>query len=193
MLCMEYISANRYFRECFGRKVYKVAIDGGFTCPNRDGTKGTGGCIFCSGRGSGDFASDPTLSIADQVKQGTELIKSKLPKGEKVGIMAYFQNFTNTYAGIETLRSKYLEAIHINEVVGLSIATRPDCLDDEVVNLLSEINQIKPVWVELGLQTIKEESVRYIRRGYENDEYIDAVNRLSQHCFHLWTAGRDCG
>lgn len=187
MLCMEYISANRYFRECFGRKVYKVAIDGGFTCPNRDGTKGTGGCIFCSGRGSGDFASDPTLSIADQVKQGTELIKSKLPKGEKVGIMAYFQNFTNTYAGIETLRSKYLEAIHINEVVGLSIATRPDCLDDEVVNLLSEINQIKPVWVELGLQTIKEESVRYIRRGYENDEYIDAVNRLSQHCFHIIT------
>ena len=167
-----YRTLNQHYRETFGCKVYKLSIDGGFSCPNRDGTCGTGGCIFCDG--SGAFA-EAGSSIPNQLEQAKRRVEAKNPGGKYI---AYFQAFTNTYAPLEYLRKVYLEAIAAEEIVGLSIGTRPDCLGEEVVALLKEINSIKPVSVELGLQTTKAESVRYIRRGYENEVYFDAVKRL---------------
>ena len=167
-----YRTLNQHYRETFGCKVYKLSIDGGFSCPNRDGTCGTGGCIFCDG--SGAFA-EAGSSIPHQLEQAKRRVEAKNPGGKYI---AYFQAFTNTYAPLEYLRKVYLEAIAAEEIVGLSIGTRPDCLGEEVVALLKEINSIKPVSVELGLQTTKAESVRYIRRGYENEVYFDAVKRL---------------
>ena len=167
-----YRTLNQHYRETFGCKVYKLSIDGGFSCPNRDGTCGTGGCIFCDG--SGAFA-EAGNSIRQQLEQAKRRVEAKNPGGKYI---AYFQAFTNTYAPVEYLRKVYLEAIEPEEIVGLSIGTRPDCLGEEVVALLKEINSIKPVSVELGLQTTKLESVRYIRRGYENEVYFDAVKRL---------------
>lgn len=167
-----YRTLNQHYRETFGCKVYKLSIDGGFSCPNRDGTCGTGGCIFCDG--SGAFA-EAGNSISNQLEQAKRRVEAKNPGGKYI---AYFQAFTNTYAPVEYLRKVYLEAIAAEEIVGLAIGTRPDCLGEEVVALLKEINSLKPVSVELGLQTTKPESVRYIRRGYENEVYFDAVNRL---------------
>ena len=167
-----YRTLNQHYRETFGCKVYKLSIDGGFSCPNRDGTCGTGGCIFCDG--SGAFA-EAGNSIRQQVEQAKRRVEAKNPGGKYI---AYFQAFTNTYAPVEYLRKVYLEAIEPEEIVGLAIGTRPDCLGEEVVALLKEINSIKPVSVELGLQTTKAESFRYIRRGYENEVYFDAVKRL---------------
>ena len=167
-----YRTLNQHYRETFGCKVYKLSIDGGFSCPNRDGTRGTGGCIFCDG--SGAFA-EAGSSIPHQLEQAKRRVEAKNPGGKYI---AYFQAFTNTYAPVEYLRKVYLEAIAAEEIVGLAIGTRPDCLGEEVVALLKEINSIKPVSVELGLQTTKPESVRYIRRGYENEVYFDAVKRL---------------
>ena len=166
---------NEYYREKFGCKVYKLSLDGGFTCPNRDGTLGTGGCIFCSASGGGDFAEKRCESISVQLEKAKLRVKKKIKDGK---FIAYFQSFTNTYAPVEQLRALYREAIAPEEIVGLSIGTRPDCLSEEVIALLSEINQSKPVSVELGLQTIHEETVRYIRRGYPNEVYFDAVRRL---------------
>ncbi len=166
---------NDYCRRKFGCKVYKLALDGGFTCPNRDGTLGTGGCIFCTG--SGEFAEGRCRSIALQLERARERVRSKTRDGK---FIAYFQAFTNTYAPTEHLRRLYLEAIEPEEILGLSIGTRPDCLGEDVVALLSEINAIKPVWVELGLQTIHESTARYIRRGYSADVYFDAVKRLKE-------------
>lgn len=179
-----YYSLNSYLRDTFGCKVYKVSLNAGFTCPNRDGKLDTRGCIFCSAGGSGDFAANCSFSIKEQLIQGKELIKKKLPK-EEVKFIAYFQAFTNTYAPIEVLREKYMEAIDDPEVVALSIATRPDCLPKEVLVLLSEINEIKPVWVELGLQTVKEESARYIRRGYELSVFESAVKNLKERNIYV--------
>ena len=167
-----YRTLNQHYRETFGCKVYKLSIDGGFSCPNRDGTCGTGGCIFCDG--SGAFA-EAGSSIPHQLEQAKRRVEAKNPGGKYI---AYFQAFTNTYAPVEYLRKVYLEAIAAEEIVGLAIGTRPDCLGEEVVALLKKINSIKPVSVELGLQTTKPESVRYIRRGYENEVYFDAVKRL---------------
>ncbi|MCR5213102.1 MAG: TIGR01212 family radical SAM protein [Eubacterium sp.] len=175
------IRLNEYLRNRFGGKVYKISINGGFTCPNRDGLIDTRGCIFCSGYGSGDFAEDASLSISQQIENGKKRIINKLPKkneGEKGRFIAYFQAFTNTYGPVEKLRKLYMEAINHPEVVAISIATRPDCLPENVIDLLDELNQIKPVWVELGLQTIHEESARYIRRGYELAVYDKAVRDL---------------
>ena len=160
--------------EKFGTKVYKLSIDAGFSCPNRDGTCGTGGCIFCDG--SGAFAARGS-SITVQLEQAKRRVSSKNPNGK---FLAYFQAFTNTYAPTNHLRRLYLEAMEPEDILGLSIGTRPDCLGDDVVTLLREINQIKPVTVELGLQTTKPASVRYIRRGYENQVYFDAVRRLKE-------------
>ncbi|MBR6596134.1 MAG: TIGR01212 family radical SAM protein [Oscillospiraceae bacterium] len=160
--------------EKFGTKVYKLSIDAGFTCPNRDGTRGTGGCIFCDG--SGAFAQRGD-SITRQLDQAKSRVRAKNPSGK---YLAYFQAFTNTYAPVAHLRRLYLEAMEPEDILGLSIGTRPDCLDDDVVALLEEINHIKPVSVELGLQTTKPDSVRYIRRGYENRVYFDAVRRLNE-------------
>ena len=172
---MEYYSLNRYLYDTFGEKVYKIALDGGFTCPNRDGRIGTEGCIFCSGSGSGEFAGDRRDSITVQIEKGKERLKGKVLGGKYI---AYFQAFTNTYAPVEKLESLYREALQHPDIVALSIATRPDCLPEEVINLLKEMNQVKPVWVELGLQTIHERTADYIRRGYTLDVYDDAVKRL---------------
>ncbi len=164
---------SQHYREKFGCKVYKLSLDGGFTCPNRDGTLGTKGCIFCSG--SAEFAEGPCESIASQLEQAKARVSAKNRDGKYI---AYFQSYTNTYAPVETLRRLYFAAIEPRDIVGLAIGTRPDCLGDDVIALLSQINQIKPVSVELGLQTIHPETVRYIRRGYDTAVYFDAVSRL---------------
>ena len=175
---MEYYSLNKYLKEKFECKVYKIALDGGFTCPNRDGKAGVGGCIFCSAEGSGNFAGNRNKSIKEQLDAGIEKIKSKLPKEGPHKFIAYFQAFTNTYGEIAYLKKIYEEALFDERVVALSIATRPDCLPDEVIFLLDELNKIKPVWIELGLQTINPDTAMYIRRGYELSVYDDAVKRL---------------
>lgn len=174
---MEYYSLNRYLQDTFGEKVYKIALDGGFTCPNRDGTKGTGGCIFCSGAGSGEFAGSPEDSVTVQIEKGKGLLEGKIKNGKYI---AYFQAYTNTYAPPEKLRRLYEEAISHPDIVALSIATRPDCLPGEVLLLLEEMNRRKPVWVELGLQTIHERTAEYIRRGYPLAAYDEAVKKLKE-------------
>ena len=170
-----YKTLNEHYRETFGCKVYKLSLDAGLTCPNRDGTFGTGGCIFCSGSGSGEFAEGLCADIRTQLERAKTRVAQKNRNGKYI---AYFQSFTNTYAPVERLRKLYFDAIAPEEIVGLSIGTRPDCLGDDVITLLEEVNRIKPVSVELGLQTIHPESVRYIRRGYESEVYFDAVKRL---------------
>lgn len=173
-----YRSINDEMKSIYGKKVYRVSLDGGMTCPNRDGKIDTLGCIFCSKGGSGDFASNRNLSITEQIEQGKRLISKKVPNCD--AFIAYFQAYTNTYADVEYLRKIFTEAIKHPQVVVLSIATRPDCLPDEVVDLLKELSLIKPVWVELGLQTIHEKSAEFIRRGYPLSVYDDAVLRLSE-------------
>ena len=171
---MIYTRLSDHYREKFGCKVYKLSIDAGFTCPNRDGRLGSNGCIFCGSRGSGEFA-ESGASVTDQLNRAKARVAAKNKDGKYI---AYFQAFTNTYAPVETLRKLYLEAMAPEDVVGIAIGTRPDCLDEEVIALLKELNDIKPVSVELGLQTIHEASVAYIRRGYETSVYFDAVSRL---------------
>ncbi|MBR3637815.1 MAG: TIGR01212 family radical SAM protein [Lachnospiraceae bacterium] len=170
---------NDYLRKRFGQKVYKIALNGGFTCPNRDGTIGTGGCIFCSEGGSGEFAQPAGTGITAQIEQGKELLSKKIKDGKYI---AYFQAYTGTYADTDRLRSLYMEAINHPDIVVLSVATRPDCLPDDVLDLLEECNRIKPVWVELGLQTIHPETAEYIRRGYPLSVYDEALRKLkSRH------------
>ena len=167
-----YRSLNQHYREKFGCKVYKLSIDAGFTCPNRDGTCGMGGCIFCSG--SGEFAARGD-DVLQQLQQAKARVEKKNPDGKYI---AYFQAFTNTYAPLPHLEKLYRQAIQPQDIVGLAIATRPDCLDGSVISLLAELNKEKPVSVELGLQTIHESTARYLRRGYETAVYDDAVRRL---------------
>ena len=178
------VRLNDYLRREFGEKVYKLSLNGGFTCPNRDGTKGTGGCIFCSAGGSGEFAEDPELSITEQIERGKARVAGKY-KGNSY--IAYFQAFTGTYAPVERLRVLYSEAIDHPDIVCMSVATRPDCLPAEVLDLLEEMNRIKPVWVELGLQTIHPETAKYIRRGYELDEYDRSVRELKKRGIQVIT------
>lgn len=170
-----YHSLDYMLRERFGEKVYKLTLNGGMTCPNRDGKIGTRGCIFCSAGGSGDFAGDACESITVQIEHQRALIQSKRPVGK---FIAYFQAYTNTYAPTEYLREIFTEAISYPDVVALSIGTRPDCLGEEVLDLLAELNRQKPVWVELGLQTIHEDTARYIRRGYPLSCFEEAVRQL---------------
>ncbi|MDD7218836.1 MAG: TIGR01212 family radical SAM protein [Clostridia bacterium] len=170
-----YYSLDYMLKERFGEKVYKVTLNGGMSCPNRDGTIGTGGCIFCSAGGSGDFAADPALSITGQIDSQIALLSKKRPIRRYI---AYFQAYTNTYAPVEYLRKIFTEAIRHPQIAALSIGTRPDCLEEDIVKLLSELNLQKPVWVELGLQTIHEKTARYIRRGYPLSCFEDAVSRL---------------
>ncbi len=172
---MRYTTLNTYLKERFGCKVYKLAIDGGFTCPNRDGTLGTRGCIFCSKGGSGDFAEDRALTVTEQIERGKERVCAKIKDGKYI---AYFQAFTNTYAPVDVLRAKYTEAIAHPDIVAISIGTRPDCLGEDVLKLLDELKRIKPVFVELGLQTIHEKTAEYIRRGYPLEVYDKAVRDL---------------
>ena len=172
---MTYTTLNSYLKDRFGCKVYKIALDGGFTCPNRDGTVGTDGCIFCSKGGSGDFAESREKSISEQIADGKKRVSKKIKDGKYI---AYFQAFTNTYAPVERLRELYTEAISQPEIAALSIGTRPDCLGENVLALLDEMNKRVPVFVELGLQTIHEDTARYIRRGYDLSVYDKAVADL---------------
>ncbi len=172
-----YYSLDSYIKETFGEKLYKISLDGGMTCPNRDGTLDTRGCIFCSAGGSGDFASDRRLSIKEQLAQGKQLISKKYAGSSYI---AYFQAYTNTYASVSYLERIFTEAMDDEDVKALSIATRPDCLSPEILDLLFRLNQRKPVWVELGLQTIHETSANFIRRGYTLDVFEEAVYDLKK-------------
>ena len=185
-------TANKYFKNLFGTKVYKLSLNIGCTCPNRDGTLDTRGCIFCSKGGSGEFASDRNKSVTNQIEDAKKLVEEKMPSDKnsdnaKKKYIAYFQAFTNTYGDAEKLKEKYLEAINHPDIVGLSIATRPDCLDGEILDIICDINRTYPVWIELGLQTIHEETARYIRRGYSLDVYNEAMSNLSERNINVIT------
>ena len=173
-----YHSLDYECKRRFGEKVYKISLAGGTTCPNRDGTLDNRGCIFCSGSGSGDFAAKRRETVTAQIDEGIAGLSARKHVGDK--FIAYFQSFTNTYAPVSVLRPMYLEAISHEKVVMLSIATRPDCLPDDVLQLLAECNQIKPVIVELGLQTIHEKTAEFIRRGYPLSIFEDAVTKLKK-------------
>lgn len=159
----------------FGKKIVKLSIDGGFTCPNRDGTRGIGGCTFCSASGSGEFTGNRLLPIHEQMHEQIALLSKKW---HDTGYIAYFQNFTNTYADVETLRSKYEEALTFPGVVGLAIATRPDCLGDDVLKLLDELNHRTYLWIELGIQTCRDETAEALNRGYRQAEAETALKKL---------------
>ena len=173
-----YYSLDYYLKSTFGEKVYKVSLQGGMTCPNRDGKLDTRGCIFCSAGGSGDFAAPVCESVTKQIDLAIAGIKQAKRVGDK--FIAYFQSYTNTYAEVAYLRKIFTEAITHPSIVALSIATRPDCLGEDVLQLLWELNQIKPVWVELGLQTIHERTAAFIRRGYPLSVFEQAVKQLTQ-------------
>lgn len=181
---MEYRSFNQAMKERFGCKVYKLALDGGMTCPNRDGTLGTEGCIFCSDVGSGDFSTPMCGDIAQQIERAKEKVAHKNKGGKYI---AYFQSFTNTYAPASYLRRIFSEALAPDDIVALSVATRPDCLPGDVIALLAEFNRRKPVWVELGLQTIHKDTAEYIRRGYDLCEYDTAVKNLKENGIEVIT------
>ncbi|WP_329382875.1 TIGR01212 family radical SAM protein [Anaerofustis butyriciformans] len=170
-----YFSLDYMLKEKFNKKVYKVSINAGMTCPNRDGKIDTRGCIFCSMGGSGDFAGKSKEDIQTQINNQIEIMKNKSTVSD---FIAYFQAYTNTYASIDYLKKVYTEAISHPNIIALSIATRPDCLDDKIIELISKLNKIKPVWIELGLQTIHEKTAKYIRRGYDLNCFENAVNKL---------------
>lgn len=171
-----YFSLNEYCRREFGHKLYKIALDGGMTCPNRDGKIGTGGCIFCSEKGSGEFSEKMNGDIEKQIENAKLRVAHKNKGGRYI---AYFQSFTNTYAPVAYLEKIFSAAINHPDIEVLSVATRPDCLDDDVISLLERLSRIKPVWVELGFQTSDEKSAEYIGRGYGNDCFVSAVKRLN--------------
>lgn len=170
-----YLSLSEYYKQRFGCKVYKLSLDAGFTCPNRDGRVGVGGCTFCTGDGSGFFAEELCESIPAQLEKAKIRVRNKIKDGK---FIAYFQAFSNTYAPVATLEKLYRQAMEPADIVGLSIGTRPDCLPDEVIGLLSELNRIKPISVELGLQTIHDDTADAFHRGYKTEVYFDAVKRL---------------
>lgn len=186
-MAISYISASEYYKSIFNQKIYKISLDAGCTCPTRDGTKGTKGCIFCSASGSGDFASSRNLSIKEQIEQAKSLVINKIPKSQKENAkyIAYFQNFTNTYGNQEELIAKFKQAVEEPDIVGISIATRPDCICDCIIE---EIAKLKPenypekldfhISIELGFQTSKNQSVEFIRRGYENQVYLQAIEKI---------------
>ena len=170
-----YCTLSQHYRETFGCKVYKLSIDAGFTCPNRDGTAGTGGCTFCSVAGGGDFAEKSCASVAEQLEKAKARVAFKNKNGKYI---AYFQSFTNTYAPVQKLETLYRQAMEPEYIVGLAIGTRPDCLPAQTVALLEKLNKIKPITVELGLQTIHNTTAEGFRRGYKTEVYFDAVRRL---------------
>lgn len=189
---MKYYSVNEYYKKTFGHKVYKLSLDAGCTCPNRDGTKSYGGCIFCSASGSGEFSSDRNLSITEQIEKAKLLVQHKI-KNENLSsanYIAYFQNFTNTYGDENSLIQKYTEALKNPSIAGISIATRPDCLPQSILKKINELSktefpvplkkQQKHFSIELGLQTSCQKSVEYINRRYQNEEYTDAVLRIKK-------------
>ncbi len=175
---IRYNSANRFFREKFGDKVIKVALDGGFTCPNRDGTLSYGGCIFCSEKGSGDFAGDRSLYIEKQFEVSRQKMNKKWKDGKYI---AYFQAFTNTYAPLEYLQKIFIKASNLSDVVGIFIATRPDCITEDIAKFLGELNKKIYVCIELGFQTSKGESIKLINRCYENEVFEDCIEMLNKY------------
>ena len=183
---MYYYALNDYLKNKYGRKIYKIALDAGRTCPKRDGSCGSRGCIFCSGNGSGEFAADRNRPVSEQLQEAKARIQKKLPQGD-VGYIAYFQAFTSTYGTVEELEPIFREAIKDPEVVILSIATRPDCLPPDILAMLERLNRYKPVWVELGLQTIWEDTAQYIRRGYDLTVYDQAVRALTERNLEVIT------
>ena len=175
----QYLSLNNYILKTYGHKMYKLSLNGNMTCPNRDGTIGYGGCLFCSAGGSGEFTPPVKLSIDEQIEEAKKKVAGKSANvPEKGGYIAYFQAYTNTYAPVSFLRELFTRVINREDIGILSIATRPDCLGEDVLDLLEELNKIKPVWIELGLQTIHEESARKMRRGYSLEVYDKAVYEL---------------
>lgn len=174
------MTVSAFYKSIFGNKVYKISLDAGCTCPNRDGTIGTGGCIFCSNSGSGDFVPSKNLSIAKQIEEAKKLVENKMKNQSKNQnqYIAYFQNFTNTYGNISILSEKWNEALSCSQIVGLALGTRPDCLGDEVLQVLSKLANKTFLQIELGFQTSNETSSKYIRRGFSNKVYFDAVKKL---------------
>lgn len=170
-----YLSLNYFLREKFGEKIFKISLDAGFSCPNRDGKISKGGCLFCSERGSGDFAGDRNFSIEKQFVDIKNMMSKKWKNGKYIG---YFQAYTNTYAPVKVLEEKYNEALNQGDVVGLAIATRPDCLSEEVLDLLEEINKKVYVWIELGLQTVSDDTAKLINRGYKLEVFEEALKKL---------------
>jgi radical SAM protein (TIGR01212 family) len=179
-----YHSLDYELKKVFGEKVIKLSLDGGFTCPNRDGTIGTKGCLFCSEKGSGEFAAPGTLPIAEQIEQQAQLLSTKWSSGKYIG---YFQNFTNTYAPVEVLEEKYRKVLSNPGIVGLAIATRPDCLPDNVLNLLEKLNKETYLWIELGLQTVNEDTAKLIRRGYALDVFEAVLEKLKSRNINVVT------
>ncbi len=177
------ITTSEFCKKEYGEKLYKLSLSSGCTCPNRDGHIGYGGCIFCSEGGSGDFA-ERYAPLSEQIENAKKRVSSKY-KGDKY--IAYFQSFTNTYGPLERLKDLYDEAAARDDIAVISIATRPDCLPDDIINYLGKLNKVKPLWVELGLQTVKEESIEYIRRGYETIVYDEAVKKLNDLGIHTIT------
>lgn len=177
-----YYSLNKYCRNTFGHKLYKIALDGGMTCPNRDGTISTKGCIFCSEKGSGEFAQKLTGNITEQIEKAKLKVAQKNKDGKYI---AYFQSFTNTYAPVSYLEKIFTEAISHKDVDVLSVATRPDCINKEIADFLGRLNKIKPVWVELGFQTSNEKTAEYINRGYENRVFDNALRLLKNENINI--------
>ena len=173
----KFYKLNNFLKENFKEKIYKVSLDGGFTCPNRDGKISNKGCLFCSDKGSGEFAGDRCKTITAQIDEQIDFMKDKIGSSK---VIAYFQNFTNTYGDIEYLRKIYYEALNHEKVIGIAIATRPDCLSDDVINLLDEINKKYFLWVELGLQTANDSIGKIINRGYDTKVYIDSCRILNE-------------
>ncbi len=173
-----FYSANQYYKEIFGSKVYKISLDAGCTCPNRDGTKGLGGCVFCSASGSGDFAASRNVSINEQVEQAKKIVSSKVKNGQKICYIAYFQNFTSTYGDENILLEKFNAALNCENVCGLAVGTRPDCISEKMLKNLAELSEKKYLSIELGFQSSKLETVKYIRRMYENSVFLDCVRRI---------------
>lgn len=170
-----YYSLDYFLKQTYGEKLYKISLNGGMTCPNRDGTLGDRGCIFCSRGGSGDFAPDASLTITEQIEEGKQLVRKKQSGSAYI---AYFQAYTNTYAPLPYLRKVFTEAVMHPDIRILSVATRPDCLGRDVIRLLDELNHIKPVWIELGLQTMHDSTARFLRRGYSLSVFEEAVAAL---------------
>ncbi|MEG2539516.1 MAG: TIGR01212 family radical SAM protein [Clostridium sp.] len=169
-----YHSLNYFLRNKFGHKVFKISLDAGFTCPNRDGKVAKGGCIFCSARGSGDFAGTES-TLTKQFNEVKAVMEKKWKSGKYIG---YFQAYTNTYASKEILKERYEEILNIDDVEGIAIATRPDCLDDDVLEVLAEISKKKYIWVELGLQTIHDKTAKFINRGHDLNSFVEGVKKL---------------
>lgn len=179
---MNIYTTNAYIRDTFGEKLYKISLNAGTTCPNRDGKAGTGGCIFCSASGSGDFSEDASLNIEEQI----ELAKKRISDKSKCKrFIAYFQSFTNTYGDIRSLREKFMSAARRDDIAVVSIATRPDCIGPDVIEMIRELNYVKPVWIELGLQTSNEKTAELINRCYTLDVYDDAMKRLNELGIHI--------